>query len=414
MISRAMPPIDLGFSVGWEEAGQAVAFTYLAYYNSEPMQARVTLTYQRAWGCDTIILFPRVPGVTPGFVVGLWTSSPLKRMVIAIEGTTSSAQILSLTSLTGWTSRVGILGYVYAFMKTQADAIYAQLLAHATTGPKMTDGRWCITWTGHSLGAACADINAVRHKAENPSVNVRLIKFGSPQVGNSSYVESAQSNLPKTCFYVGKDPIHNFPSARILAALSSAVTFGLDQGGAKDQVVNTLDWNSGDAIVGYTPEDWTQTTLDYARYATLPYEVGTHWYDHLIGSYRMAFVARAARTRDNFFYRMCYLEHNDENVWQRDFEQVRYWRLMQSIDVVEPTPADPPSAQVDAFLNTVANVGGGGGDWGQDSVPQTPLTGQPPVVLDEGGGGVAWGIQVPRLRARSLRGRRPTPTTPAP
>lgn len=410
MISRAMPPIDLQASNSMEESAQAMAFTYLSYFNNEAIQPRVLTSYKRAWGCDQIIMFPR-SGVTPGFVVAIWLTSNLQRMLIAVEGTTSRPQIINVTSITGWTSRVGIRGYIYAFMKTHADAIYAQLLAHVTTGPLMIGSKVCVTWTGHSLGAAVADINAVRHKTDRPTMHIRLVKFGSPQVGNATYVNNSENTIPWAGFYVDRDPIHRFPSSRTLAALSTITTFGLDQGGERDAVVDRLSRESGRITRGYTDEHGTSTHMSDLAELNRPITPGNRWYDHLIGSYRTAFMSYVIQRRDPLYYRFMFLEHNNENRWYYYHQTgARDWLTWNVLEEEAPPEVDPPSAQVDAVANSFAaadlndDIG-----WGQATVPQA-IEGQTPAVVEDAGAPGAWGTPTPRTRVRTMRPRRPTPT----
>lgn len=414
MISRNMPPINLLDGINIEESAQACAFTYLAYFNDVAPSARQTASYSRAWGCDDIYYFNPPELTAPGFVVAIWSTPRLKRMLIAVEGTTVAGQILNIVSILGWSSRTSILGYVWSNFKAKADAIYALLLADPITGPLMLDPRCVITWTGHSLGAAIADINAVRQKTDRPAQHVRLIKFGAPQVGNSWYVDGTADLVVRRNWYCGRDPIHYFPSSRVVAVASLATSFGLDSRGRREATCYNVEQLNGTMTAEYNDLRTTVTLVHLVGSATQAMLPPNPWHDHLMGSYRLAFMSLTGNWNDACMYRMRFLEHNNENSWQTYFGGgARDWHLWNVLEATPPDAVDPPTAQVDEVVTEFGEGGGGSADWGQSTVEPAPLNRDPEPVVEQGGPAADWGTPVPANRIQLRRPRRPVPVVPS-
>jgi predicted lipase len=69
-----------------------------------------------------------------------------------------------------------------------------------------------IIVTGHSLGGALATLCSVDLQYNFPSIEIACVTFGSPKVGNKSFIESFNKRVPDTYRYVyGRDWAPLFP-----------------------------------------------------------------------------------------------------------------------------------------------------------------------------------------------------------
>lgn len=375
MISRALAPVDRTAEISVAEVGEALALSYLAYYNAEAVQPRVNTAYTRAWGLDSLRMFARsLP--RPGFVAATATLEHRKHLHVAIEGTTSITQLAPLVEAVAH-SNISGLRYVYSFFKTQADAIWGVLHADNTIAAQIADGAYMFTFSGHSLGAACADIIACRFRTTYPTKNVRLIKFGSPRVGNSHYVNrTGSTEVRRHNVYVEGDPVHEFPSPTILAAGAlNALQQITGMAGACESWFYNMQPYGG--MMRWTYQPLTQDSAHFldAFAATQTITETNPWYRHLMKTYRLAFMNLCAMKRDMLTYRFNYLEHNDENTWQtRHSPGTRIWSHLDGLSVTPPDEVEPISGEVGLQAQDTESTGTGG-NW--DSME---ITDQSPVV----------------------------------
>ena len=69
-----------------------------------------------------------------------------------------------------------------------------------------------IVFTGHSLGAAVSTVAGHHFSAVYPSVQVEVWTFGSPKVGNKTFVKEFKSRIHKSVrIYARDDPITMIP-----------------------------------------------------------------------------------------------------------------------------------------------------------------------------------------------------------
>lgn len=404
MISEYLRPVEPRPVISIEEVAEALAFTYLAYYNAAAIQPRVTEAYTRAWGLDQIINFPR-DSTTPGFKVFLLTIEARKRMVIAIEGTTALSQIMGIidTYLQGFSTTWP--GQCVNLYRNVADSIWTKLMANNTCAAAINDGGYHYTFAGHSLGAAAADLLSYKYQSTYPGRSVRVIKFGSPAVGSSSYVQAANRMVQRriNC-YMENDPIHNFPNTSMFSTLAfgglNAVVGTNMQPEDVCQILSRRNAWGRELPVGMGSSLQAAALLSQLRRGIM--DDSNKWWCHLIKSYRLAMMNTLGTSETQIKYRFNYLEHDDENAWQTRWSPgTLTWSFMDALN--SPGPADVAvfSAGVARAINEPT---GGGievtGTWGEDA----------PVASGGGSGGGNWGVVTRPTQAQPLFRRRVTNT----
>lgn len=404
MISEYLRPVVPRQQISIEEVAEALAFCYLAYYNTAPIQPRVTEAYNRAWGLDQIINFPR-DSSTPGFKVFMMTLESRKRMVIAIEGTTAFSQIMGIidTYLQGFSTTWP--GASVNFYRNVADSIWTKLMANNTCAAAINDGGYIYTFTGHSLGAAAADLLSYKYQSTYTGRAVRCIKFGSPAVGSSRYVRAAKEMVQRRQnVYMENDPIYSFPSPSWISPPALV---------ALNQVIGT----------NMQAEDVCQVLSRRQPYrASYPVEMvsslrgaflisdlngnlmdpSNPWWHHLIKSYRLAMMNTLGNEETIIKYRFNYLEHDDENAWQTRWSpQTLIWSHLDALNSPGPSDVAPLSAGVARSINEPTGDGYSvTGTWGDDS----------PVAAGGGSGGGNWGVATRPINLPEMPRRRITNT----
>ncbi|KAG8999499.1 hypothetical protein FRB94_006142 [Tulasnella sp. JGI-2019a] len=74
-------------------------------------------------------------------------------------------------------------GFLSTF-ESSASAIYTAVVALVATYATEV-----VTVIGHSLGGAIANLEGVSLKLRNPSLNVKIVTFGEPRVGNPAWAD---------------------------------------------------------------------------------------------------------------------------------------------------------------------------------------------------------------------------------
>lgn len=364
MISRTLSPVERMAVISLEEQSEALALTYLAYYQGQLIQPRVNTAYTRAFGLNRLKILPR-DGLHPGFTAAFATALSRKTLTIAVEGTTTLPQVDAQISQTLTTRPTGsTLGSVYSFFWTEAASLLARMTADTECAAAMADGSCVITFTGHSLGAAIADLASYTFKQANPQKAVRLIKFGCPRVGNTFYVNRTHTLFPACNLYVEGDPIHQFPSSSIFAmGAPNVIITGLRLAACSENFLTVMPLLGGQ-FVSVAPE-FTQSCGHFLDLAALSraFTPTNPWWNHVMNTYRMAMMNSVGRRDDILKYRFNYLEHNDENSWQTRWAPgLRDWVAMFGLSAPGPDEVEPISSQV--AVQVQAGPGRGGGDWG--------------------------------------------------
>lgn len=358
MISVTLPPVDRRDRCSLEEVAEALALTYWAYYNNAPVEPRVWTAMQRAWGLDTHKLFAR-DGVNVGFITTTATLPHRKTFNVGIEGTTNLSQVgeyINAELTRGLPP--GVLRSVYKYFLDKADVVWDRLHADATSLAAINSGLYMFTFSGHSLGAAVADLLAFKWKQTYPAKPVRVIKFGCPRIGNTFYVNRTEYPVLTASFYAHEDPIHQFPSSTIcpvnLLNLVGAVTRLNPCSDDTVSIIPRVPRNGAagayGGIYGYTLSN-AQSCGHFLDAIALSRTIDPDnvWYWHLMKSYRLCMMNLVKGRDDMLKYRFNYLEFNDENAWQvRHGPGTLQWNTMDTAPLlpVQPDPQEPISGPI--------------------------------------------------------------------
>lgn len=381
MISQRMPRITLGASLSVEQFAQALAFTYLSKYSGEAIQPRVLTAFQRAWGVDEIIQL--APGVdnNPGATLAFWNGNGLRHCLVAMHGASAFPSLYSILNDLSYMTVDGCTGSVLGAFRTRAYTMWARLFDNATFVAALANPRCMFTFTGHSLGAAMAELIAYRFKAANPSRTVQCIKFGSPRVGTLPWRHHRNERVNFASVYHDRDPIYEFPQVFSPAdGFFVSINSNLTRQFAMDQGIWRIVYGHGAHFSGQYRDFSVWTAANYAALAAQPHTFTNAWYDHSLGSYRTAFMNYCAARPDVLKYRFNYLEFNNENMMQVLFEPgIREWEELHWLNQTQPAEVRPISSDVGLVANAPEvlqqvrpisredrnSLGGGANDWGQ-------------------------------------------------
>jgi len=381
MLSHPLGPVQLQPHISIEEAAQCLAYSCLSYYAGGVLEPRVVTSFERAWGHNTIIHFPITTPLlgTPivGAIAMIWNDGLFKRVMIAVQGTTDVGQQFraavseSLVPPFALDTMTGRQGAIYRQWNRQANGIWAQILLNPILMAAINTERTVLTFTGHSMGAAVAEVLASNFKQANPHRRVRLCKFASPRIGTRQWYPFIGSSVPTLSVLCGRDPIHFVPAAGLRMSvsfepLSSILPMTFWQSLKRDEVVYRMRRDSPQWTIGYR-DDGLFNEVGAAAWAITAMEPGNPWFDHLISSYRLGMMNFAASANDSLRLRFNYLEMPDENVWQTTFVPgASDWRTWNVVNPIQPDAAIVPSGIV--VTEDDAN------DPANNPAPQEPLS----------------------------------------
>lgn len=342
MLARSLPMVSLESGHEFGQMLEAFALTYLARYASEAPVARVDTAYKRAWGMAHLAMFPRVPGGRPGFVLARYTQNNWTRLIVAIEGMQTLNQVVNIWPGQAAVVPNGLQGRVCALWNTYADQILATLAAQSgdwTTwvGEPMTT----ITFAGHSLGAACAELCAFKHRLTHLNQQVHVWKFGSPKVGTSAWYNNRDRGVRVRSIYAGSDPMRLVPGRLIRSFFETSLW--------PDQLTRTYIFPPEPGIECFTHsgepsrsdflEEFFSPADVYRAALRTPVNVQHPYWFHQPDYYRVMFMRVAASQNDLLKARMNYLEHNDENNWQIHWQPAGVDFIPQHV-ILAPAPVD--------------------------------------------------------------------------
>lgn len=390
MIDVGLPPIERG-PQNFNETVEAFAMCYLSAYSSGTVQTRPLQSYQRAWGFDNLKLWPRVPGGRPGWTLTFYTSGARTHIILAIEGMTSINQLIAAGATLN-ANQVGSLpGRVVSIFDDYATAILATLLADADFIAATDHRRYTMTITGFSMGAAVAEVLAAKLMAGDPTRQIKLIKFASPRVGNQNWLEGYDQRIDKSSWYTPLDPIHTYPQTLFSRGAFPLATLQVYTFLERDPYPRILSQTGAvsDSLVTLSTLDANLALVDLTR----EMNTGNRWYTHQLVAYRYFMQFRLANNgRFLNYYRFAYLEHNDENSWQVNFQPGGGINANMAL-VLAPAPdaqVVPPEMfqriQEIYVADTTTGGFGGGGD-GDNMEGETQSAG-------------AWGYSPPTRRIR--------------
>lgn len=383
MISVSLPPVFFGGNITPGELCEAHAHAYWARYNTLAISARVMTSMQRAYSVVDAVMYARTPTV-PGMVVTRVGSGASYRLIVAIEGSQTVGNVMNALDPMQAVTVAGCQGHVAKFVKDAYTACAATIDPLSTMGAALSNPRVPVTFTGHSLGGAVAEVWACAVKAALPGKSVRYVSFGSPRVGSAAWINRKNPALRWMHVYTDRDMMHAIPQGSCvpLDLLTSPVG-----------VLNITNYVREETCLQLSLRDRFRSSLPeqsvfaaHPSWAAIingmrnPIGPTSYWWTHTAESYRNYMMNYAYRLGANVFYRYGFLEFENENQWQTA------WRARVDFDaawnnVVLPGPADatPPTAEIAAMASVPA----------PEEVPtgQIDPAYQPDTEAGEGGGG---------------------------
>lgn len=352
MIADQMPRIRMSSHGSFDEMYQALAFTMLSYYSSAVLTSRSIASYARAWGPHDLYQIPSSSSSYPGATVAVFNSGGPKHVIVAIHGISAISALLPIVLGYGYQFVPGCTGAVYLPFLDRANDMWTKLFALPIFAGAVSNDRYVYTFTGHSLGAAMAEIIAARFKAQYPMKSARLIKFASPRVGTYAWRDNRNRDLRTMSVYNRLDPMHFFPYApQDLNPISAPISNFIVRNFARDEA----PWRMNAAGQSFDT-DYVSTNPIYAARLTIgggnSVTSASDWYDHYINSYRVRFMTYAALHDDALKYRFNWLEMPDENSWQTLFTPgMRDWSLLNVLNPDNPPDFSPSSGAVANIVN---------------------------------------------------------------
>lgn len=388
MIDRELPPIAPDVTIRPMDIQEAFALCYLARYCDQAIQPRVLTSLQRAYGPTNVNLTTFVPNGRPGFCIASWAQDGVKKLIVAIEGIRSVASLRSLYyGYVGWATLPNSSKTVYGIAKTYADQIWTMLKADANFVVPYGQAGVPVTFTGHSMGAAVAEILGEYASDEKPNKARRVIKFGSPRVGCPAYLRQRNRTVQRASIYCDRDPIDILPQyAPAMAGSSTAVSgpcgFYATDGAAQRYTRQGLD------IQAFREGGYGQA-MQFARAYSQPMNTSNPWYDHALKAYRLMFCHLVDPWSSLDRWRFRYLEFNDENQWGLYFRQGQgITDQMETLNTTQPEPV--PVDIAERYIRLAAEaagqlsdgtetgqVWGGDGEDDQVAMRQIPQPAQP-------------------------------------
>lgn len=385
MISDAMPRITLGASLSMEQFAQALAFTYLSKYSGEAIQPRVQTAFERAWGVEQIKFLAPGTDNNPGACLAFWRGVGLNHCLVAMPGAQTFPGLWAMFSGIGYHSVEGCSGSVFHAFRTRAYTMWDRLFADADFVTALANPRTVFTFTGHSLGGAMAEILAYRFKAANPTVPTNCIKFGSPRVGTSRWVDNANPSVRFASIYHNRDPIHAFPQVfSSLSPLAIGPESLILRNFARDGSPWRFVYNHATFVNTFLSDPFLGS-LEYAANAVQGGGTANPWFDHTLGAYRLMMQNYCGHRPDVMKYRFNFLEFNDENMFHVLFQNgLREWEDIHWLNPTQPDPVRVISADVGLVANAprimqqiapirepeAVEIGDGGADFG----PPKPIS----------------------------------------
>ena len=353
MLAQTLPPLAENHRDTFILAAERMALTLLAYYTSTGVTERSETSFKRAYGIDELIYFPRIPDGRPGFLVAKWTQTHQKKAVIAIEGTTAWAQLLTIQSATSTEVYSGTTARVLSLFRTYAIAIRQVLEAHAVWGWLHANDNKIVVCAGHSLGAACAEILGDILQQHNNHNQYKVVKFGSPRIGNAAYVRALPILAGRQNWYADIDPIHLLPQVSVPRAMGADFTPNLQAGFLipDGQGYALTRWGNSNAPSSFENPFRVMEVISQVNQEQTP---DMAWYWHHRNAYRYVFSQVAAGFSTYDLLRFRHIELPDENQWG-----VRYVRdagiVPAMLTLEDPNPTDVQTGYVAPTSTTIGH-----------------------------------------------------------
>lgn len=356
MISVSLPPVFFGGNLTLGELCEASAMTYWARYNTLPISARVLTSMQRSWGIVDATNFPRT-ATAPGMVIARVGTGTAYRLVVAIEGSQTVRQIFTTLDALSAVTVTGCQGHVAKYAKDTYTECASMVPALSALGSALSNPRVPVTFTGHSLGAAVAEVWACALKAAVPTKTVRFVKFGSPRFATEHWILNKNPAIRYETVYTEGDMMHGIPqnnavSPDVIANPLALINFC---NYASEFACRNLSWRVG--LTRGLPErsffaahpTWAVLMNGFAN----PVNESSYWWYHTAENYRNYVSNLANGLGAELRYRYLNMEFENENQWQV------LWRPRTVFDagwnnvvLPGPDPVTPPNYDVTVIAAT--------------------------------------------------------------
>lgn len=287
-------------------------------------------------------------------------------------------------------------GWAWQACKIAAENMLTAIVALPSIADHITHRRSIeLVFAGRSMGAAVADVLALRMRQAHPLFRPMVAKFNPTCVGSKDYHLPRFQNHPKRNWRTLMDPAHGFPEnsiAGIQVGLRGLIPTGITFY-TKDPTVESFD-RLGTKRDGYGPAGNLSMAQLFEGFS-YPEADGNQWTHHEMRAMRRAILQSLAGREDLNRYRFRYLEMPDEWTEQNNRETRVggvFWNYNQ--DGEAPAAVTCPQRFIDEYLGLpdrrvyerdTQSSAGGGGDWDLQSpvipVARPPLVATPPATL---------------------------------
>ncbi len=338
MIYESLTPLPNEHPIGAPFLGECFSLILVASNNGFGGNGNSSVSLQRSYAWDSFQVLPRVADAAPCTVIAKRLTGKAKRITVAIEGTHSLAQIMG-----NWTDgalAVWHTGFplTYKPFNDRASEVYAALVAAGFNTLLDDNPEAQVIFSGHSLGAAIAELLCYYYRSLKPFINYQLWKFGSPKVGTGAWRTSVDETLYDTSFYTEVDPMSLFPNylppRGVATYLLPVVNLGLLSG---DRFKWRARPNGSTGGSGYF--DDIQNAMSQARLLTHDVtDPGNPWYWHRVNGYRYTITQMLNRQAGLEGARFRYVEAPTENNWGAAYVQDGGVTTPMTI-IADPAPA---------------------------------------------------------------------------
>lgn len=348
---------------------QCLAFSMLSYYSTSGFGGRVITSFQRAYDVTHIHSIPRSTAGRPGLVIGVFGGDTNQRVIVAIEGTTSPAQLLTYVR-DFRTQQVRENGpWTYGVFADYSRQISAILDAHVGWTSAIPTRTTDVVFTGHSLGAACAKVLAEHYSNAYRHNYIRYCGFGSPRVTVERTDSIPTQRQTGVDVYTEQDVIRNFP---FMNDGTRRDWTGTDRVGVQfyHAPYRAKVWDQNGMEQAYRPFNLTVSGLDAMRQLVRTDMGGTQFFQHQIKYYRNMMANVLYRYSDEDFARFNFLEFPDNDAWGYR------WRDRTAVD--ETWLLNMPSTPTDQEVRVGGRIMTGGTPPVVVSRPQPSVTAPTP------------------------------------
>jgi hypothetical protein len=338
MIYESLYQLGNNHPIGPEFLGECFSLICVASNNGFGSNGNSQVSLVRSYAWDTFQVLPRVADHAPCTVIAKRLAGKEKRITVAIEGTNSLSQIMG-----NWTSGAlveDVAGRWLTYKPFNDRAVEVQAALEASGFSTLLDDNpeAQVIFTGHSLGAAIAEILCFTYRSAKPFINYQLWKFGAPKVGTTSWTRNVEQTLYDTSFYTEADPMYLFPNYMpprgVAAYLLPTINLGL-------LTSDRHKWRArpnGSTGGGGEFDDITNALRLSRLFTSNVTDPANPWYWHRVNGYRYTITQMLNRVGGLEAARFRYFEAPNENNWGAAYVQDGGVTDLMT-QIVDPAPA---------------------------------------------------------------------------